>query len=414
MQKEIVEFTFKYFCYKYICINIMVLLFTLYQFQAAPLALPLSCMILNEIVIWIKYSNRELADNIDHILNILFYIYVTLMYYLDLHYYILGNIFIVLSFIFKIACEKKFDEQHDYSTIIRLSQIFYRFSLLIAILCITLKISRYVDWTWSQTFWWYWMFLSGLIGCMITFLLILISKLIRIKNHTITNQSKNEIKMLIWLLYITILSSLIAGIWIINTLNVLGINFNIQLGDLYIYIIISLNILIFCSISYLFFNSVVEFVLTINQIESRNSTPKINSQNKINQIKKEVTKTSIFMQKLSNAYFRQIKNLQGVVFKDTNQNEILTERNMNNNIIQKNKLSHHNSNNKCIICCEKVSNAILMNCGHGGICYQCAVQVAQNQKECFLCRQIIKQIYEIDQNDASMFKRVITKTRIYN
>ena len=57
------------------------------------------------------------------------------------------------------------------------------------------------------------------------------------------------------------------------------------------------------------------------------------------------------------------------MFKDTNQNEILTERNMNNNIIKKNKLNHHNSNNKCIICCEKVSNAILMNCGHGGICY---------------------------------------------
>ncbi|CAD8175995.1 unnamed protein product [Paramecium pentaurelia] len=414
MQKEVVEFTFKHFVYKYTFINIIVLLFTLYQFQDAPLALPLGCMILNELTIWIKYSSGQITDNVDHLLHILFYIYITLIYYLELNYYIFSNIFIVLSFIFKIACDKKSDEQHEYTTIIRLSKIFYRFSQLIALFCITLKMNQYVDWTWSQTFWWYWMFLSGLIGSTITFLLILISKLIKINNSTIINNFKNEIKMLLWLLYIACLSSLIAGIWIVNTLNLLGNTINIQIGDIFMYITISLNILIFCTISYVLFNSIVEFVISINEIDSRDSSPNPTIKNTDQQIKKELTITSIFMQKLSNAYFKQMKDLEVVTLKDANQNEILTERNVNNNIIKKNKASPHNSNNKCIICCEKSSNAILMNCGHGGICYQCAVQLAQKQKECFLCRQIIKFIYEIDEKDVSIMKRVISKTRISN
>ncbi|CAK88934.1 unnamed protein product (macronuclear) [Paramecium tetraurelia] len=421
MEKEAVETTFKYFCYKYTYINAIVFLLTLCQYQGAPLALPLFCMILNEIVIWIKFSNGQIVDKLDHILHILFYMYVTLMYYLNLKSYIFSNIFIVLSFILKVACDKQYNEQHDYSTIIRLvflfniqSIIFYRFSLLIAILCITLKVKGSVDWTWSQTFWWYWMFLSGLIGTTMTFLLILINKLIKIKCNFRVNQTKNEVKLLIWLLYIGTLSSVIAGIWIVNTLNELGIGFNIQIGDVSIYIIIPLNILIFCTISYLLFDSVVEQVLTINQIQTRHSNTKSNSQEKEKQNKKVLIKQSIFMQKLSNAYFRKIKTLEILQLKEAGQNQILTERNMNKNIIKKNKPAHHNSNNKCIICCEQASNAVFMNCGHGGICYQCAVQVAQNQKECFLCRQIILQIYEIDEKDASIFKRVISKTRISN
>ena len=39
------------------------------------------------------------------------------------------------------------------------------------------------------------------------------------------------------------------------------------------YITISLNILIFCTISYILFNSIVEFVLSINEIDSRDSSP---------------------------------------------------------------------------------------------------------------------------------------------
>ncbi|CAD8082393.1 unnamed protein product [Paramecium sonneborni] len=414
MQKEEVEFTFKHLCYKYTYVNIQVLLITLYQFQQAPLALPFSCTILNELIIWIKYSRGYTTENIEHILNILFYIYVTLIYYLDLNYYIFSTIFILLSFIFKVFCDKKQNQQHEYSTILRLCKILYEFSLLIALLCITLKMNLYVEWTWSQTFWWYWMFLSGLIGLTITFLLILISKLIRINNSTIINHFKNEIKTIVWLLYTSALSSLIAAVWIINTLNILGINLEIKVGDFYMYSIISMNILIFCTISYVFFHSIVEFVLSINQIESRDQSPKTATQNRDKQIKKEITKTSIFMQKLSSAYFRQIKDLEVVVLKDTNQNEILTERNVNNIILQKNKNFPHDSNSKCIICCEKSSNAILMNCCHGGICYQCAVQLAQKQKECFLCRQIISTIYEIDEKDVSTLKRVISKTRISN
>ena len=31
---------------------------------------------------------------------------------------------------------------------------------------------------------------------------------------------------------------------------------------------------------------------------------------------------------------------------------------------------------KCIICCDNPPNAVLMICGHGGICYKCAIGMA--------------------------------------
>jgi len=50
----------------------------------------------------------------------------------------------------------------------------------------------------------------------------------------------------------------------------------------------------------------------------------------------------------------------------------------------------------CYVCCEKKPNAILENCGHGGICYECAVSVMNKRNQCMQCRNPVETILKID------------------
>ena len=43
----------------------------------------------------------------------------------------------------------------------------------------------------------------------------------------------------------------------------------------------------------------------------------------------------------------------------------------------------------CNVCFEKAPDAVLMNCGHGGLCYGCALDVWKKSIECFICRKVI-------------------------
>ena len=51
--------------------------------------------------------------------------------------------------------------------------------------------------------------------------------------------------------------------------------------------------------------------------------------------------------------------------------------------------------NSCYVCVEREANAILMDCGHGGICYDCAVSMICQKNECMECRKPVKTIYKI-------------------
>jgi len=42
----------------------------------------------------------------------------------------------------------------------------------------------------------------------------------------------------------------------------------------------------------------------------------------------------------------------------------------------------------CCICFENLANAVIMRCGHGGICYECGKGIlASNMRQCHLCRE---------------------------
>eukprot|EP01017_Pseudomicrothorax_dubius_P023116 TRINITY_DN2480_c0_g2_i1.p1 TRINITY_DN2480_c0_g2~~TRINITY_DN2480_c0_g2_i1.p1 ORF type:complete len:544 (+),score=21.33 TRINITY_DN2480_c0_g2_i1:66-1697(+) len=54
------------------------------------------------------------------------------------------------------------------------------------------------------------------------------------------------------------------------------------------------------------------------------------------------------------------------------------------------------SNTACVICFEKFPDAVLLDCGHGGICYDCAIDIWQRNEECYLCRKPVVQILQME------------------
>ncbi|CAN0005135.1 unnamed protein product, partial [Choristocarpus tenellus] len=46
----------------------------------------------------------------------------------------------------------------------------------------------------------------------------------------------------------------------------------------------------------------------------------------------------------------------------------------------------------CNICFENDHNSVILACGHGGICWECAMHVCALTNECPMCREEIEQV----------------------
>ena len=44
---------------------------------------------------------------------------------------------------------------------------------------------------------------------------------------------------------------------------------------------------------------------------------------------------------------------------------------------------------KCSICMENDANAVVMECGHGGICFECALVILDSTAVCHFCREVL-------------------------
>ena len=78
-------------------------------------------------------------------------------------------------------------------------------------------------------------------------------------------------------------------------------------------------------------------------------------------------------------------------------------QNHNNNINGKSihhdvpkEMENNEESNLCYLCYEEESDAILMNCGHGGVCYKCVVPLIKKKNQCMECRSVVDVIHKID------------------
>ena len=85
--------------------------------------------------------------------------------------------------------------------------------------------------------------------------------------------------------------------------------------------------------------------------------------------------------------------------------------------------SHQTSNSKmnesmanlCSVCFANEPDSVYMKCGHGGVCYECAIDIWKKSSECYLCREEIEQILQVEpQKDekGNEYLKVIASTQL--
>ena len=84
--------------------------------------------------------------------------------------------------------------------------------------------------------------------------------------------------------------------------------------------------------------------------------------------------------------------------KDNSENSkiCLSEGNMNASLIASQAGVEDENAGLCYICYTNEANAVMMNCGHGGVCYDCSVEFLLKKGECMECRSQVKHVVKID------------------
>lgn len=65
----------------------------------------------------------------------------------------------------------------------------------------------------------------------------------------------------------------------------------------------------------------------------------------------------------------------------------------------------------CYICIERPQNAVFLKCGHGGVCYECALESWKKTDKCLICRQSVEKIVKVDIIDSLRVSKIIHSTR---
>jgi hypothetical protein len=101
----------------------------------------------------------------------------------------------------------------------------------------------------------------------------------------------------------------------------------------------------------------------------------------------------------------------------------LSQSGKTSNPISLNQSRMNESGMLCCICFDNPPDAVFMDCGHGGVCYDCSLDIWKTTEECYLCRAVSffgfkywKKIVQVLQYDVATRKddalRVITATQM--
>jgi Zinc finger, C3HC4 type (RING finger) len=67
----------------------------------------------------------------------------------------------------------------------------------------------------------------------------------------------------------------------------------------------------------------------------------------------------------------------------------------------------HVIKNLCMLCLERKSDAVIMDCGHSKICFFCAFKMYRTQNLCHLCRQDISKVIKVKRSHGLSYQKVI-------
>ncbi|KAL4474450.1 hypothetical protein ABPG72_007849 [Tetrahymena utriculariae] len=67
----------------------------------------------------------------------------------------------------------------------------------------------------------------------------------------------------------------------------------------------------------------------------------------------------------------------------------------------------------CLVCFDNQPDSVILECGHGGLCNQCALDIWKKTGECYLCRQTISKVVQIDVNNQGKYKQVVAVSNMH-
>ncbi|CAD8195153.1 unnamed protein product [Paramecium pentaurelia] len=391
--------------------------------------------------------------------------------------YIYSNILLVCALIldcyllyFNRRMQESIKKLNKTSTIIR-------FYILICSIFVSLRLDKIINWEWSAVLWALWLGLFCSIAISIGCLIITFNKVVQYLFDKSSTQ-KSKIISYIWLTQLSIYITICIGLTSLGYLDLLTMKLNYQRNFIILqyYIIAELIIIMFYQIY--FHIEINEYIYSILQDdEPLNNQQQLSAHSQRNNqtlqnlnVLTSRTRIPQVMQKISKAYFsipkekdKYIKDSihgspmlklsqkghkrafssQGVgsqMFQEldfkiiekqscaidqgiTNRTRSQVEKRRSNSqlitivrdeSIQNQKLDISQTSNVCIVCYERGPNAVFMNCGHGGTCYQCAIDIWKQKTECYLCRDKIVYILKVDLDErlGDLFKVVSTTQMI--
>jgi len=130
----------------------------------------------------------------------------------------------------------------------------------------------------------------------------------------------------------------------------------------------------------------------INYEEETSAFERFDEEKVVMEVK--TTKRVYYFQKVSSTYFTPIENPQEIAQNKTEEKE---KQDLNSSFGRQNQ-NQEEGYNSCYVCFENPCNAIVMNCGHGGVCFECALKFIKRKSQCMECRQSSNRLLKIDPN----------------
>ncbi|CAD8208730.1 unnamed protein product [Paramecium octaurelia] len=392
-------------------------------------------------------------------------------------FYLYSNALLALSVILNLYPLYFNNKMQESIQKLNKTSIIFRLYILICSIFVSLKLDNIINWEWSAVLWPLWVGLFSSIIISIGSLIITFNMVVQYLFEQLTTQ-KSKIISYIWLTKLSIFATISIGLTSLGYLDYLTKkpNYSKNFIILQYFIIAELIIIMFYSVY--FHSQINEYIFSILQDDEPLSTQQQLSAHtqRNNQTLQNLnvlsSRTGVpqVMQKISKAYFsipngrekyvrdsihgspvikqsskghKRAFSSQGMgtqVFQEsdfkifdkqscvinqvnTNRTRSQVEKKRSNSqlitiardeSIQNQRLDISQTSNVCIVCYERGPNAVFMNCGHGGTCYQCALDIWKQKMECYLCRVKIVYILKVDLEErfGNLFKVISTTQMI--
>jgi len=72
--------------------------------------------------------------------------------------------------------------------------------------------------------------------------------------------------------------------------------------------------------------------------------------------------------------------------------------------------SEHEEQESCFVCENTEANAVVMTCGHGGICHECAMEGWKKSDKCHICRGLITRVLKVKNIPGLSVVKILNET----